>query len=305
MNSSSLHRTAWRTGLAALLIGALATTHLSAQDNEANPNVGRWYQVEIILFQQRPEDNINEVWPTFPDLSRLPEALQLQRPGPTSSGLVDARTLTPLEEIPLPWPMVDMDDGTELPLVILPESLLTLSGQAERIADSRGRSVLLHTGWNMPVSAEADQDLIRIHTGARYGDHYEVDGTLGIHVGRFLHVEADIYQTQYELVDEPLPLLPAEGLPLPLDPDHIDRPPWQHSELAPSPTFRSGPTAVPVESAHFHETRRMRSNELHYLDHPQLGLIIQFTPYTPVEISPSTGEVELIEQEEDEEVEIP
>lgn len=304
MNSSCLHRMTLRTGLAVLLMGTLATSHLSAQAQETNPNVGRWYQVEIILFQQRPEDNVNEVWPTFPDLSRVPEALRLQRPGPTRSGVMDARTLAPLEDIPLPWPLVDRDEGEELPLVILPQELLTLSEQAERIANSRGRSVLLHTGWNMPVAAEDDQDLIRIHTGTRYGDHYEVDGTLGIHVGRFLHVETDIYQTRYELVDEPLPLLSGDGLPLSLDPDHIDRPPWQHSELAPSPTFRSGPTAVPVESAHFNETRRMRSNELHYIDHPQLGLVIRFTPYTPVEIS-SSGDIELIEQEEDEEVEVP
>ncbi|MEX1056757.1 MAG: CsiV family protein, partial [Natronospirillum sp.] len=52
-----------------------------------------------------------------------------------------------------------------------------------------------------------------------------------------------------------------------------------------SPTFRMGPRYVPVESALFKENRRMRSNELHYIDHPRLGLIIQFTPYMPVQIS--------------------
>jgi hypothetical protein len=33
------------------------------------------------------------------------------------------------------------------------------------------------------------------------------------------------------------------------------------------------------------QTRRMRSNEVHYIDHPLLGLIVKFTPVTAEELA--------------------
>jgi hypothetical protein len=40
-------------------------------------------------------------------------------------------------------------------------------------------------------------------------------------------------------------------------------------------------TQVPLQSYRMQQSRRMRSGEMHYLDHPFFGLIVKFTRYTP------------------------
>ncbi|TGG95916.1 hypothetical protein E4656_05825 [Natronospirillum operosum] len=281
-----------RTGPALLLIALLALPVSNLLAQGANPNVGRWYQVELILFEQRQEPEYNEVWPESPDLTLLNGAQQLRR-APMGSGVMApvpaAPSLAADSELPPRWPLVDLGQGKEEPLVILPEPLLQLTDEARRLDESRGRRVLLHTGWNMPVAAEAERDVIRLHAGSRFGDAYETDGTIAIHVGRFLHVETDIYHTRYEQEQAPLPLLFGDSLPPSLIPEGERTPPLP-AVVGSSPTFRMGPHFVPVEAARFNERRRMRSNELHYIDHPRLGMIIQFTPYNPVEIT-SGGDI--------------
>lgn len=276
----------------ALIALTLPATSLAQQGStqEENPNVGRWYQVEIILFQQREESNVNEIWPRFPDLTSLEHSQSLRQVADNDEELlrpVPATTLHPPDELPPRWPLVDFLEGKEEPMVILPKPLLQLTDEAERLHNSRGRRVILHTGWNMPVSAIENTDYIRLFDGTPIDGHYELDGTLGIYVGRFLHVQTDLNQTRYERTREPMSLL-REDLPAAsLEPGTTPIPLRQDV----GSTFRFGPSLVPVESARFQESRRMRSNELHYIDHPQLGLMIQFTPYTPVEIS-SSGDLQ-------------
>ena len=47
-------------------------------------------------------------------------------------------------------------------------------------------------------------------------------------------------------------------------------------------------TLAPVypwrHAVRFNEKRRMRSNEVHYLDHPMLGVVIKFTPVAQDEL---------------------
>lgn len=38
------------------------------------------------------------------------------------------------------------------------------------------------------------------------------------------------------------------------------------------------------------QTRRMRSNEIHYIDHPLLGVVIKFTPITAEELGAIAAE---------------
>ena len=40
-----------------------------------------------------------------------------------------------------------------------------------------------------------------------------------------------------------------------------------------------GPDDRPLLSYAFQQQRRMRSGELHYLDHPVIGLLVKVTPY--------------------------
>lgn len=292
MNRHTARRTGFNAAMARCVLASSLLAlgmHAAAQTSS---NVGRWYQVEVILFEQRAESDVNEVWETYPLLDRLDQAVSLRQPADDNqvSAPLPATNLNPKAEIPRRWPLVNLESGEEEPFVVLPRPLLQLTGEARRLHESRGRRVLLHTGWNMPVADQANTDFIRLHAGERIGNHHLVDGTLGIYVGRFLHVQAELNQTRYEFSQEPLPLFFDENsLPRSLNDDFTQRQTPMQSLEERSPTFRMGPRQVPVESAHFQENRRMRSNELHYIDHPRLGLLIQFTPYEQMQISPEGG----------------
>lgn len=265
---------------------------LAASSWAQSPNVGRWYTVELILFEQRLEDDVNETWNTLPSLA--PEYQPLWVAGETLlDGLLPTTELVPPSELPTPWPRFNLVTGQEEPYVLLPRPLLTLRAEAQRVHQSRGRRTLLHIGWNMPMPGEDAPQRVRIWTGPNFGELHQIDGTLAFYVGRFLHVDVDLYLSEFSL--EPAPLRDLFEL------ERTDFSPWSVPLNLPElGADLPQPQYVPLNAVHFNEQRRMRSNELHYIDHPRLGLLIQFTPYTPIEVEPS---LLLIEPEAEEELE--
>lgn len=90
-----------------------------------------------------------------------------------------------------------------------------------------------------------------------------LDGTVRLIVSRYLHLRADLYYTA-----------PVE---------------WTDGEdaagqaaaagTAASPRITRGPDGQAMLSYGMNQGRRMRSGELHYLDHPVIGLLVKVTPY--------------------------
>ena len=72
------------------------------------------------------------------------------------------------------------------------------------------------------------------------------------------------------VIEEPLPDLPAMSQATPAS----SQPPAQAGQVYP---YRH---AVLLQ-----QKRRMRSNEVHYIDHPLFGLVIKFTPVTAEELA--------------------
>ncbi len=272
---------------------------------EENTNVGRWYQVELILFSRRETPEVTENWPRFPDLTSVEQARPLWQP-PTRLGELQtplpAGSLEPSAATPLQWPLIDPETGTEKPFVILPQSELQLREEAAAINDNRNRSVVLHTGWNMPVQGEADADFFRLHSelDSTPRQRTMLDGTLRVYVGRFLHVATQLYATDYQLAEEPLRVFFGDSSGPELTPELASADtrygPWRPELRRPGAADSLAPQWVPSQSIRFTETRRMRSNELHYLDHPRLGLVIRFTPYEPYD--PSAPEEETTDDTE-------
>lgn len=290
----------WIQLAGALLLGglsgaALAQTSAPSASGTAdaerpeNSNIGRWYQVEIVLFERLDGSHQEETWPKFPDLSGVAEAQQLQQihpvPGPTP-GVQAATELGPLAaDNSTAWPVRDRPGGEERPFVLAPASALSLTEEAARLDAGRNRRVLLHLGWNMPVQGEDSPDRIHLFAARALHGRALVDGTLSIHVGRYLHVATNLYATKYELTKKPLRLFFADRPAPAVRPQGPGPGPWQPELRYPGvgqPTL--APQWVPTESIAFQGARRMRSNELHYLDHPYFGLLIRFTPYTPAHL---------------------
>lgn len=95
-----------------------------------------------------------------------------------------------------------------------------------------------------------------------------LDGTVKLVVSRYLHLHTDLfYTTTVEWQEE--------------DADESgDRAPAATGLGGTTPMSR-GPEGQTMLSYGLQQERRMRSGELHYVDHPVLGLLIKVTPHDP------------------------
>jgi hypothetical protein len=138
-----------------------------------------------------------------------------------------------------------------------PDTFLLTSeaSRVERRADAR---VLFHGRWVQPVPAREDPLPVLILAGETVGTGRELMGSVGVTLGRYLHFQADLNYTAPALGEFPLEVaVTASG-------DMMDVP-----RAAAAGGFMK-----------LSQSRRMRSGELHYLDHPKLGILVRIDPVT-------------------------
>jgi len=103
---------------------------------------------------------------------------------------------------------------------------------------------------------------------------HPLDGTIRLVVSRYLHVYTDLYFTTPVEWTEPATTAPGTA------PDAPGGDESQEDEADPNSGIDTTPVASDAEgramlSYPFVQHRRMRSGELHYLDHPVLGMLIR------------------------------
>ncbi len=169
------------------------------------------------------------------------------------------------------------------------ESYAFTSGQLERLQSvassinrSRGYRLLLTGSWHQPVPPRNAAEPLLIQTGKRHGDLFQLEGSVSVTVGRYLHFGAHLWYHEPELgayseaipiAEQPQPATPA----LNADSQPEDALPEARADLEASTAYRL--VVPPGEHfMHLSEYRRMRSAELHYLDHPKLGVLVRIDP---------------------------
>jgi len=125
---------------------------------------------------------------------------------------------------------------------------LALGTEARRLARADGYRVLHHGAWVLPVPPRESPEPMLLQVGERQGDVWTVEGTLAITLARYLHVQARLWHTGS--TDDRLRSVDALGV-MSAEPD-------RYFELD--------------------EQRRLRTGELHYLDHPRFGVLIRIDP---------------------------
>ena len=129
--------------------------------------------------------------------------------------------------------------------VQVPSSGFRLNAEASRLSQD-GYQILMHTAWLQQFLGQTSRP-IHLYTDQTYsqGDS-ELDGTLTINKDTYFNVNANLILT------EPM------------------------NDLSNTQQVISSGDGM----AHFtlSETRRMRSNELNYFDHPLMGMLILITP---------------------------
>lgn len=279
---------------------------LSAPKSQADESE-RWFQTEIIIFEIRANNGSDsegeELWPDDPGLPDYEASIEL-------TPAIDIAATNDDEALDAQIPETKGTNGNatttevlisnteqrqEQPFQQLPEEALTLTEIATKLENSANYVPILHLAWRQPVAAKEAAQAIYIHsnleegsltaspgltninsliappalttaplllsTQSETGDTSEtrvlntLEGTIKLHLGRYLHLEADLlYRNQTEpLENNTFFMTLDEGEQL-------------------QTLFR------------MHQKRRMRSGELHYFDHPMLGLLAKITPYELPEI---------------------
>lgn len=208
----------------------------------------------------------------------------------------------------------------EQPFTLLPEDRFFIRGADYAIRKERGLTTLFHASWAQKMVALENAPAIIIRGGEAFGGHRELEGTITLSVSRYLHLHTDLWLAEYEanygqadyhwpkLPQPPEPQLQSDelaGTPLPVtntfplsttaaDPFKINL--NTGAGANPSPSLSGVQTLDETLSSLANEPylvkhivlldqkRRMRSEELHYIDHPRLGILIKIIPYTPAHL---------------------
>jgi len=348
----------------ALLTLLLATPLLQAQDETEGPG---WYDVEVLIFANRAESAVlEERWEPLPTLNYPTRWQRLERRADLLADPREPIDLVTVEDT-LPQPPLDLfwsqsleallqaaatqrgkrapdfalepllDLRVPRPMVALPENRRDLRQQRRRIDASAGLEVLWHERWRQPIPAEDQSVPLLIESEQAFGDFPELQGSILLYSGRFLHIVANLWlNTDGSYLDNerattgwhmPPPPTPPEETPTAL-PDFRIQPGPDFLRLAPATVYSAQETATepatpaadpvavaPARDASntpdapgedpdaearsdmmraflagpqvdypwrhavlLQQRRRMRSGELHYIDHPLLGIVVRISP---------------------------
>ncbi len=266
------------------------------------PDGFRWFQVEISIFTNEfPEYRNAEFWSperlelAYPrrtrEFDRLADFLQIEEleqrvygdlnRDPAGTPVAPAESLEVPGQQPEPPPPLTgpfprrADGGLRLPdferdsYLLLPTGLSdfqTTNARLERSPNNR----LLFTGlWRQPVVATDDATALVVRGGREFGGRHELEGSVTVRFNQNedrVVIDADLWLIEFTS--------PGTGDPA-----------WKMPPLPPGPDRASG-GAAGIDFGinrivQMRQSRDMRSNEFHYLDHPALGLVISVHPYDP------------------------
>jgi len=122
------------------------------------------------------------------------------------------------------------------------------------MGESKRYRVLAHKRWTQTAEARSTSQVMRIISAEG-----ELDGTFVFYLSRFLHVDVQMLLKDENAV--PVAITASAGNPASGNP------------------AMAGEKGAGMQLAYrIDESRRIRSSEIHYFDHPKFGVLVQVTP---------------------------
>lgn len=153
-------------------------------------------------------------------------------------------------------------DGSEAPFQSLGADAMQLNREADAMAGRRNWRVLLHTAWRQTVDNPTQATAVIINSGKQFGTHHELEGTFTLSIDHFLRADANLWLSRF-----------SNGA-MTSSPTALPNPP---GTIAPAASTDNA-SYVATQTVVLQEQRRLRSGELHYFDHPRMGLVVLVTP---------------------------
>ena len=237
-----------------LTIGCLLQQQTFAADGQnAVENHERWYQVEMIIFA-RNETNLQnnpqqETWPKDVKLTYPDNIVFLK---PANSNNAEGFNILAINE-------------------------RKLNSQAAAIAKSGSYTLLFHQAWRQMIYARNTN--IFISGGKTFNGHQELEGSIGLSVAQFLKLQTNLWLTKFapRNTTSPTTSTSATASIVSTTPEEN----WP--ELPSLSNFEINTSDQPLDYVttrivKITQQRSMRSIEVHYIDHPLLGIIIKIIP---------------------------
>ncbi len=194
---------------------------------------------------------------------------------------------------------------TPTPFIALPSSDKTFHGKAAYMQRSGRYRTLFHEAWYQPFADENGTLPIVIDRSGDTGDWPLLQGSVKIYLSRYLHIETDLWLNtdgsylpgEWQMpapplgppsliVEEPFSDIVEESVPgIEASYRTGPNPDWDEWPLDPNEAaVDTGPQYPFRHAVRLKQKRRMRSQEVHYLDHPLLGVVVTITPLTEEEL---------------------
>ena len=195
--------------------------------------------------------------------------------------------------------------ATPSPFIVLPSSELEFRGKAAYMQRTGRYQTLFHKTWVQAIADESNALPLIIDRSGDMEEWPQLQGSVKFFLSRYLHLETNLW------LNTPGNYLP-QGWQMPAAPLGpksltIIYPPEPEPEIEEEPEpiesgFFAGTQVDPMEDGEdellepvgpvypwghavlLQQKRKMRSTELHYIDHPMLGLVVKITPVEEEEL---------------------
>ena len=282
------------------LLTLLVSLMLMTISNTTTAEAARWYEVEVALIGYQDSQKINhENWP---------EILINEDSTNVSD---DAQAALDEQEIE-PWSWLNWWNSTteaesNLYNVQKPQALnleparilktpfietgIAFEDKVEKFQKTKGLQLIWSQKWQQPIPDKADatevENAVKINfrTPLNFQQtlkssspllEAEVIGEIYLYRSRYLHLVSALNIQHWQSLNSTSKLDKS----IDILPNH----PQNGVNIIPSnsSTPLTAINEIPLRAASVNQSRRMRSNELHYIDHPLLGILVRVTPLADI-----------------------
>ena len=269
------------------LFSLTANHHAEAQTFSYDGN--RWYEIEVSIFTNQNSRLVNQelflpshvelyypepilqLTPVLNDyfIDFAPANVAINASSDMTDNTVEQLMVQTIDsvfygpELREPNTNFRLIDKARDPFIALGEDEQEFSRFNRNIELNSDHRILFHSVWRQPVLNKVQASAILISGGDLFGQHAELEGSLLIsyNINR-VDVDARLWRNSFNVVSDQ-----AWNVPLaPLANERLE---------ASQDSF-----GLLIDQVYpMLETRQMISNELHYLDHPSIGMLIEVRPY--------------------------
>ncbi len=265
------------------IVGLLTLLPALASHAEEEIEPPNWYTVELVLFSQGNAAAMeSEQWPNDPGMPDIHGAVELFESHDDPVAVAELPEISKPETLRPPTPPIAFGRLTA--------DELELGEAVKKLNRHAGYQTLLHLGWRQPGLPREQAPAVHLNTrpfsavapnmteaqkptptlfsaipflrASEPTPEVEqgpgIEGSIRLYLRRYLHLEADLLYENKALIAE------------------TDVPQSTGAKLESSPFVAQ---QAPVFRFRLQQQRRLRSGELHYLDHPLFGLMVKVTPF--------------------------